>query len=455
MASLEEDVRAGTARIQAILDNVGSGLLLVGWDRKVAPGWSKSCAAILGNVNPTGMVLSEALGLVGRDAADFDLGIEQILDDVLPEELTVAQARDRVSVGARTVGLTYGVVRKDGAVDAVLVTMTDVTAQMVAERAARLGTALLEIRKRLPLFRMFVEDSRRLLDDGKLASEVGDDAAVRRCVHTLKGNASVHDLVDVVRVAHEVESCEVIGVEGLNAVEASLEAFLAEHRDVIGADELDESSDEIRIVEADLRALIVRAGGNPERVADSIRARHFVPAGTLVAALESSAQRVATRLQKLVSVVISGSQVPVDPRRLSSVIGNLPHLVRNAIDHGLELPDERGGKDPTGRLELAFEDLPNAWKISVRDDGRGIDPRRVAAAAAAKGLSARPTSVEEAVEVLCMPGFSTAECVSDISGRGVGLPAVKQALADLGGQLVVRSTPGSGTAVEMLCPKAA
>ncbi len=456
MASLEEDVRAGTARIQAILDNVGAGLLLVGWDRKVAPGWSKSCAALLGNSNPTGMRLSEALGLVGGDAADFELGIEQILEDTLPEELTLAQARNRVSVGERTLGVTYGVVRKDGAVDAVLVTLTDMTGQMVAERAARLATALLEIRKRLPLFTMFVDESRRLLEEAKLAMVARDEAAVRRCVHTIKGNASVHDLVDVVRVAHEVESSAVLGVEGLNAVETALEAFLVEHRDVLGSlEDLDEANDEVRLVEADLRELIVQAGGDPALVAHALRTRHFVPAGTLVAAIESSAHRVASRLEKSVDVVVLGGHVALDARRLSGVLGGLTHLVRNAVDHGLERREERGTKPATGTLTLRFEDLNDRWRIFVSDDGRGIDPRRVAEAAAAKGLDVRPTSVEEAFDVLCMPGFSTADQVSDISGRGVGLSAVKEAVLELGGRMVVRSVPGVGTEFELSCPKAA
>lgn len=456
MESLLEDVRAGTEHIQAILDNVGSGLLLVGPDRRIARGWSKSCSQLLGDVNPTGMRLADALGLSGGDAEDFELGLEQILDDILPEELTLAQARSRVAVEDRTLGLTYGAVRKDGAVSAVLVTLTDVTAQIVAENAARSATALLDIRKQLPVFRMFVDDARRLLREAHELVELGDVVAVRRAVHTIKGNASVHELVELVGTAHTVESQSTIGSEDIRRLEETLEAFLTEHRDVLGdLDSTDASTDEVVVSEARLRELVEHCGGDVRTLSTWLNSRRFVPAGKLVAALKSSARRVAARLEKDVDVVVIGANVELDPRRLAGVIGTLSHLVRNAVDHGLETGEQRGRKDPTGKLTLSFEDLPNAWRISVKDDGRGIDPARVAAAAAARGIDAKPRSVAEAVEVLCMPGFSTAEQVTDISGRGVGLPAVKQALADLGGELFVRSAPGEGTEVEMLCPKAA
>ena len=456
MENLEREVSARTEDIRSILDNVGSGLLLVGRDRLIAAGWSKSCIELLVVADPTGKRLSEVLGLAPREAENLEAGLEQILDDVLPEELTVAQACSRVTLGERTLGLTYGAVRREGVVDAVLVTITDVTAQIVAERAARHARALLAIRTHFPLFRMFVEDARRLLDEAREAAGRNDVATLRRAVHTLKGNASVHDLDEVVQVVHAAESRAEISVDEVHGIEAALDGYLRDNEAVLGPVDDDEAEVAERpLSDADVRLIVVSSGGNPALIEHLLAQRRYVPAARLTTALEAAALRVASRLEKSVEVVVSGGHVALDARRLAGVLGGLTHLVRNAVDHGLEPREERGTKPPTGTLTLRFEDLPDAWRISVCDDGRGIDPRRVAEAAAAKGLDVHPTSVEEAFDVLCMPGFSTADQVSDISGRGVGLSAVKEAVLELGGRVVVRSVPGVGTEFELSCPKAA
>jgi two-component system chemotaxis sensor kinase CheA len=136
----------------------------------------------------------------------------------------------------------------------------------------------------------------------------------------------------------------------------------------------------------------------------------------------------------------------------------LVHLVRNALDHALETPDERraAGKPAAGRLEIAARHAGGNVVITVTDDGRGIDPRRVARRAAERGLIelARVPSVDmsEAVELLFEPGFSTAEQTSDISGRGVGMDAVRSAIRELGGAVTMQSESGCGTSVQVRLP---
>lgn len=456
MEELEREVSARTEDIRSILDNVAAGLLLVGRDHLVQPGWSKSCSGLLAVNAPTGMMLSAALGLDRRAAEALESGLEQIFDDLLPEELTLSQASSRVELGERTLGLAYGAVRREGNVAAVLVTVTDVTAQIVAERSARHARSLLAIRTNLPLFKMFVEDARRLLDEAREAVERNDVATLRRAVHTLKGNASVHDLEEVVQVVHAAESRDEISLDEVRGIESVLDGYLRDNEAVLGSVEDDDSLvTERPLSDADVRLIVVSAGGNPALIEHLLAQRRYVPAARLTSALEAAALRVANRLEKAVEVVVVGGQVALDARRLAGVLGGLTHLVRNAVDHGLEPREERGTKPPTGTLTLRFEDLSDTWKITVSDDGRGIDPRRVAEAAAAKGLDVHPSTVEEAFDVLCMPGFSTADQVSDISGRGVGLSAVKEAVLELGGRMVVRSTPGLGTEFELSCPKAA
>jgi two-component system, chemotaxis family, sensor kinase CheA len=133
------------------------------------------------------------------------------------------------------------------------------------------------------------------------------------------------------------------------------------------------------------------------------------------------------------------------------------HLLRNAIDHGFEMPDERlaAGKPPTGRLVLSAARERSSITIRVTDDGRGIDRDRVLTKARRLGLvdtGRAELSDDELIKIISRPGFSTAEQVTDISGRGVGVDAVHARIRSLGGSVEIRSVPGRGTTVTLRLP---
>jgi two-component system chemotaxis sensor kinase CheA len=136
----------------------------------------------------------------------------------------------------------------------------------------------------------------------------------------------------------------------------------------------------------------------------------------------------------------------------------LVHLIRNSLDHGLEGPDERvaAGKLSTGTLRLSARHAGGNVVIEVRDDGRGIDPAKVAAKAVERGLiteeAAATVDSAKAVELLFHPGFSTAEVTSDISGRGVGMDAVRTSIRELGGEVLMTSEFGEGTVAQIRLP---
>jgi two-component system chemotaxis sensor kinase CheA len=164
------------------------------------------------------------------------------------------------------------------------------------------------------------------------------------------------------------------------------------------------------------------------------------------------------KLAKKVDLVLAGSDTELDRTVVDALGDPLVHLVRNSLDHGLEPEEEReaAGKPPTGTLEIAAHHTGGSVLISVRDDGRGIDPARVAAKAAERGLIA-PDAIEsvdmaQAIELLFSAGFSTAEEMSDISGRGVGLDAVRTTIRGLGGEVLVQSELGAGTTTQIRLP---
>ncbi len=167
---------------------------------------------------------------------------------------------------------------------------------------------------------------------------------------------------------------------------------------------------------------------------------------------------LSTKLGKDVELKLVGADTELDRTVVDALGDPLVHLVRNSLDHGLEPADERlaAGKTATGTLTIAARHAGGSVVIEVGDDGHGIDPQVIARKALASGLidaqAASEITMKAAVELLFAPGFSTAESTSDISGRGVGMDVVRTKIRELGGEVVMDSTLGSGTLAQIRLP---
>jgi len=163
-------------------------------------------------------------------------------------------------------------------------------------------------------------------------------------------------------------------------------------------------------------------------------------------------------LQKQVRFIMEGGDTEIDRTIIDRLGDPLVHLLRNAVDHGIERPEDRikAGKDPTGTVRLKAYHEGNNVYIVVEDDGAGIDTAKVLAKAVERGLvtsdQASFLSQEEIFSFLFLPGFSTSDTVSEISGRGVGMDVLKNTVEELGGTVQVRSVLGKGTTVIMRLP---
>lgn len=171
-------------------------------------------------------------------------------------------------------------------------------------------------------------------------------------------------------------------------------------------------------------------------------------------------QQLSTTYGKQVELELVGQHVLIDKITLDSLYDSLLHLIRNAFDHGIETPEEReaAGKSSKGRIELSAYQQGNRTVIEIRDDGKGINLERIAEKAIAQDLLSA-TEVEDIsegqlLELMFHPGFSTAESVSDLSGRGVGLDVVRSQIEALDGNLSIRSEPGKGTSFILQFPLA-
>ena len=169
-------------------------------------------------------------------------------------------------------------------------------------------------------------------------------------------------------------------------------------------------------------------------------------------------QQLSTTYGKQVELGVFGKHVLIDKITLDSLYDSLLHLIRNAFDHGIETPEEReaAGKSPKGRIELSAYQQGNRTVIEIRDDGKGVNLERIAEKAIAQELLSA-TEVEDVtegqlLELMFHPGFSTAESVSDLSGRGVGLDVVRSQIESLDGNLSIRSEAGKGTSFILQFP---
>lgn len=186
------------------------------------------------------------------------------------------------------------------------------------------------------------------------------------------------------------------------------------------------------------------------------RSLHLVPIQPVWQKVERLVRDLAPDLGKQVSLSFSGGETEVDRSMVEGLSDPLMHMVRNALDHGIELPSERraAGKPEAGVIALRAFRAGGAITVEVRDDGRGIDPDRVRRVAVQRGIIAPAATLrrEEVFALILAPGFSTAETVTAVSGRGVGMDVLKQNIDRLGGRIEIQSELRCGTSISLILP---
>jgi two-component system chemotaxis sensor kinase CheA len=180
----------------------------------------------------------------------------------------------------------------------------------------------------------------------------------------------------------------------------------------------------------------------------------LVPLGPTFARARRLVAHAAAELGREAELEVEGEDVRLDKAIVDRISEPLAHLLHNAVDHGVEPPEARvtAGKPRVGRIALRAESLGNRVRIEVRDDGAGIDPDAVRRAAARRGVELPKGEGAAPLEAIFRPGVSTADAVSTISGRGVGLDAVASVVAELGGEISVASEPGRGSTFVLTLP---
>jgi two-component system chemotaxis sensor kinase CheA len=185
-------------------------------------------------------------------------------------------------------------------------------------------------------------------------------------------------------------------------------------------------------------------------------ALRMVPLTTTFQKMLRVVRDAAHKSGKLVAFCTEGEETEIDRNMVAGITDPLVHMVRNAVDHGLESPEtrERLGKPPTGLIQLRAYHGSGRVVIELEDDGQGLDDEKIVQKALARGLisSARGLSETDIWQLIFVPGFSTADQVTAISGRGVGLDVVRKSIEGLHGRIEVRSRRGWGTMFVLTLP---
>ncbi|MCU9989816.1 chemotaxis protein CheA [Escherichia coli] len=194
---------------------------------------------------------------------------------------------------------------------------------------------------------------------------------------------------------------------------------------------------------------------NARDLQESVMSIRMMPMEYVFSRYPRLVRDLAGKLGKQVELTLVGSSTELDKSLIERIIDPLTHLVRNSLDHGIELPEKRlaAGKNSVGNLILSAEHQGGNICIEVTDDGAGLNRERILAKAASQGLTVSENMSDDEVAMLIFaPGFSTAEQVTDVSGRGVGMDVVKRNIQEMGGHVEIQSMQGTGTTIRILLP---
>jgi two-component system chemotaxis sensor kinase CheA len=472
-------------KIASLLDNSDQGFLSFDQGLRVDSEYSRECLDIFGQA-PEGQDIAALLFAqdAGR-ARDFANNIQRILQetDANKRQLFLSLMPKELQIGDKAVRLDYRLLPEQQ----VMLILSDVTQQkqlerQVREEQGRLRLIVAAVREPEDFFELL--DDYRQFEQAELPPLLEQDqpdadrlAELYRRIHTFKGLFAQQEFIRLPPALHRLEG--LIGQwrrgsevpagwqqalrQAMEQAGQALDWDLGLVREALGEEffqrrgELRLSPEQARMLEQMAERLLhpevaeIRCEQTRQMVAELRRLRH-VDLRSLLASYPPLAERLAERLDKMIHpFAIEGEALRVPPEPYLPFIKALVHLFRNALDHGIEDPEERlaAGKDETGRISCRLTRQGDELLLEVADDGRGIDLQALRQKALEQGLfsprQVEAASEQELLQAVFADRLSTRSQVSDLSGRGIGLAALKAELDRLGGRVSIQTQAGQGT----------
>ena len=451
--TLEQKVEQRTAELalrnrdmHLVLDNVDQGFATLAPDGRMRGGRSRVIGEWFGSGADGADFRNYMAASSAAFAQAFGLAWQQLSEDLLPLELCLDQLPRQLVQGTRTWSFRYLPFFQDQRLDGVLVVAKEITARLAREREDAEQHELMQGFTRLMLdrsgFANFASETATMIAAICSRALDGDLPQLARTLHTLKGNTAMMGLSLVAQQCHQLE-------DELNSSPRCSDAGLHElsrrwqriHQQIARFAPAGERV--IEVPASEFASALARLGKEaiaPELL-EQIKSWRLEPASQLLERLAEQARGLAQRLGKgELEVSVRAERVRLDAQKWRSLFNELVHVVRNAVDHGIETPEQRraAGKPPHGQLVLGAQLAGGVLSFEVSDDGGGIDWGLMRERGQARGL---PCATEqELLEVLCLEGVSSRTRATEISGRGIGMAAVKHCVKQLEGRIEVRSS---------------
>lgn len=454
------EVESRNQDMRLVLDNVSQGLMTLDRDARIRGERSGVLTSWLG-----APLCGQSFGeyLAAHDAnfsALFEIGWQALLDDFMPMELILDQMPNFLEAGSRKLEVSYTPIWEAQEVwNKLLVVISDVTAERLSAEAEAEKKELLAIFEKVlqhrSAFSEFIAEAEELVAALTDAKE-SPLPLVKRQVHTLKGNCGIYGLATLSELCHEIENRMESENSGLSAVDKELLCKRWHALSLRIAKIVQPPSqrlielEEVEVLEFHQRVL----GGLADMaIADTLINWTREPIQVKFEHFAAHARELSLRLQKgELEVHIESNRLRLAPERWTAFWANFTHVIRNAVDHGLGTPEnrEQAAKPARARLTLRSYIRDNRFLLEVSDDGFGIDWQQVRSKAEKLGLSVE--TPEQLGQALFVDGLSTRTDVTEFSGRGVGLSALRAACEDLQGSIRVLSEQGVGTTFQFGFP---
>jgi len=453
----EEHINARNSDMRMVLDNVGQGFVTLDIDAKMSPERSRIVDEWFGAPDPS-MSFVDFLQRIDEATAQwFELGWASIREDIMPLEICLVQLPQVARCDSRTFELSYRPIMKGEQMDKAVVVITDVTARIERERAEQAQREMTSVFSRIvsdrQAFDEFFSEGSGLIAE-VLRSDCSNLITLTRQIHTLKG------------------TCALMGIESVAAFCHNLEDKLRESPDAVDENDKQTLRDLWENI-AQLHSRFAQGGGielsheEHDAFVDEVRRRvdynvlaatcnswSFEPAAKRLALVRDQIERLSARLGKsAIDVICKPTKLRLPPSKWGPFWSAFAHVIRNAVDHGVETTEERAkaGKSARARVEIGVTHEAPLVVVSVRDDGPGVDWAKMRERAEECGL---PHATQADLEsALFTDGISSRAEATSTSGRGVGLSAVREMMAKLGGTIELTSQPGKGTQLRFLMPQ--
>ncbi|HET9953873.1 MAG TPA: nitrate- and nitrite sensing domain-containing protein [Polyangiaceae bacterium] len=448
--------------MRMVLDNVEQGLATIQPNAVLASERSRAFDAWF-CPDPERAPSDSGLECIAKGNPDIEaalrLGWEQIQDGLLPLEVALDQMPKQIAVQGRHYALNYRPITEQDKLIGVLLVVSDITDDLLRARREAEQRELIAVFERVMRDRSgfieFFQECESLVEQ-VVHGRINDVSHVMRAVHTVKGNCALFGVTSVAEVAHELESdmTERGSMPSADQIKRLGEAWQA-LSDRVRRLSGEEAEPILEIAHEELGQLVDAAKQRVphERLIALLERLKYERAVVRLRRSAEQAQALAKRLDKGdLKVEINAGDVRLPAERWASFWAAFVHVIRNAVDHGIEPIAEREatGKPPYGTLRLSTSSNGRELFIELHDDGRGIDWDRVRERAKERGIP--HANDGDLAQALFEDGLSTAQRVTDVSGRGVGLGAVRDVTSALGGSIAVLSKRGEGTTFRFTFP---